>query len=157
MKYSPRWSNCKKCKHITIDNYELLKIISPLKNGSVKGRKSGGMHIYCKSHTTPYLKVIKTSTFYLWLEIDNNLFYHVNKNLLACAIYAQPITSTYYSNEIDNNLFYHVNKNLLACAIYAQPITSTYYSNEIWNELEIDLLNPTANEPPFLYTKGLEL
>ena len=82
---SEKWSNCKMCKNITTDNYELLKIAGPLKNGSVKGRKSGGTHIYCNSHVKPYLKVIKTSNSYLWVEID-----------------ARPITSTYYSDEIWN-------------------------------------------------------
>ena len=37
-------------------------------------------------------------------EIDKSLFYYVNKNLLTCAIYAQPITSIYYSDEIWNKL-----------------------------------------------------
>ena len=39
------WSECKKCKDITIENYNLLKIIETLKNGSKKGRKSGDIHI----------------------------------------------------------------------------------------------------------------
>ena len=70
---SETWSNCKNCKNITIEDYELLKIIDPLKKGSNKGRKSGGMHIYCKSHIKPYLKIIKTSNSYIWLEIDKKL------------------------------------------------------------------------------------
>ena len=50
------WSECKKCKNITIENYNLLKVIDPLKIGSKKGRKSGGIHIYCKSHLKSHLK-----------------------------------------------------------------------------------------------------
>ena len=71
--HSETWSNCKNCKNIIIEDYELLKIIDPLKKGSNKGRKSGGMHIYCKSHIKPYLKIIKTSNSYRWLEIDKKL------------------------------------------------------------------------------------
>ena len=68
---SETWSNCKKCKYITIENYELSKIIDPLKKA--KGRKSGSLHIYCKLHIKPYLKVTETSNSYVWLyQIDKS-------------------------------------------------------------------------------------
>ena len=43
------WSKCEECKSITIDNYDLLKSIDPLKNKNKKGRRSGGIQIFCKS------------------------------------------------------------------------------------------------------------
>ena len=62
------------------------------------------MHIYCKSHIKPYLNIIKTSNSYIWIEISKSLFYNINENILACTIYAQPKTSTYYTDEIWNEL-----------------------------------------------------
>ena len=94
------WSVCNKCKNITIENYHLLKVIDPLKYGRIKGRKSGGIHIYCKSHLKPHLKITKTSTHYIWFEVSKNFFEKINSNLLICAIYSQPRSSAYYSEEI---------------------------------------------------------
>ena len=55
-------SECDDCKNTTVEDYELIKVIDPIKKGVTnKGRKSGGIHVYCKSHIKPHLKVIKTS------------------------------------------------------------------------------------------------
>ena len=100
------WSECKKCKNITIENYELLKVIEPLKKGSKKGRKSGGIHIYCKSHLKPHLKIVKTSNHYIWFEVNKNIFDNINRNPLICGIYSQPRGSAYYSEEVWEEIEY---------------------------------------------------
>ena len=113
------WSECKICKNINIENYKLLKVIEPVKKECRKGRKSGGIHIYCKTYLKPFP--------------ENN----------------QNIYLLYIWFEINKNLFYNINKNLRACAFYSPPSNSTYFSEEIWDALEIDLLSLTTNETPF--------
>ena len=118
--FSEMWSDCIKCKKISIENYTLLEVIEPMKKrGCGKGRKSGGIHIFCKSHLKPHIKIKKSSKYYSWLEIDKNLFHNLSKNILACAI-------------------------------YSQPSNSVYYSEDMWDELEHDILNLTTNDTPFL-------
>ena len=97
---SETWSECDKCKHTKIDNYELLKVIDPIKNKKLRGRKSGGMLIFCKTEFKKYLKVIKFTNHYVWFDIDKNLFVNMGKNPLVCAIYSQPKSSQYYSDEV---------------------------------------------------------
>ena len=97
------WSECSNCRLTTIQNYELVKTIAPLKQNK-KGRKSGGIHIFSKSVLKPCIKIIKTSDHYIWLEIDKNIFENLNKNLVICAIYSQPSTSKYYKDEIWDDL-----------------------------------------------------
>ena len=116
---SETWSECNKCKNVTVENYEILKTIDPIKKGNIKkGRKSGGIQVYCKSAIKPHLKVIKTCNSYIWFEINKSIFHDINKNVLICAI-------------------------------YSQPVSSTYYSEEIWENLEYDIINLTTNETPF--------
>ena len=108
-----------KIKNVSVENYEILKSIDPIKKGNIKkGRKSGGIQVYCKSVIKPHLKVIKTCNSYIWFEIDKSIFHYINKNVLICAI-------------------------------YSQPVSSTYYSEEIWENLEYDIINLTTNETPF--------
>ena len=45
------WFSCDKCKNNDVENYQLLKMIDPQKSiGCKKGRKSGGILLYCKSY-----------------------------------------------------------------------------------------------------------
>ena len=116
---SETWSECKKCKDVTVENYDLIKTVEPIKKVKTKkGRKSGGIQVYCKSLLKPHLKIIKTCDAYIWFEIDKNIFYDIKRNLLVCAI-------------------------------YSQPSSSAYYSEEIWDNLEHDIINLTTNETPF--------
>ena len=101
---SETWSNCKKCKDLKIEGYNLLDLIEPIKTGTKKGRKSGGIHIYCKSFLKPFLNVVKRTKLYIWLEIDKNLFQGLSKNLKLCAFYSPPNTSQYFSDQIWDEL-----------------------------------------------------
>ena len=91
------WSECKNCKNIKVPNYALIKVIAPQKKGGKKGRKSGGIHIYCKAHLKTHLKVIRTSNTCVWFQIDKKLFHNINVNPVVCAIYSPPINSAYYT------------------------------------------------------------
>ena len=75
-----------------------------MKKESRKGRMCGCIHIYCKTYLKPFLKTIKTSSSYIWFEIDKNLFYNINKTLRACAFYSPPSNSKYFSEKIWDEL-----------------------------------------------------
>ena len=65
-----------------------------------KGRKSGGILIYCKNSLKPFVKTLKSCPYYSWLEINKTLFNNHVENIKVCAIYSPPETSNYYLNEI---------------------------------------------------------
>ena len=65
-----------------------------------KGRKSGGILIYCKNYLNPFIKILKSCPYYSWLEINKNTFNNHSEHIKVCAIYSPPETSNYYSNEI---------------------------------------------------------
>ena len=94
------WSECENCKKIAIENYDLVKSIDPLKIQGRKGRKSGGIHIYCKSFLKPHLKIIKAAKHYIWFGVDKNIFEELSISPIFCAIYSQPKTSEYYSEDL---------------------------------------------------------
>ena len=93
------WSECETCrKTLSVGEYKIITNIEPVKKG-VRGRKSGGIRILCKSYFEKHLKVIKTTEKYAWLEIDKNIFHGMSDNVMLCAIYSQPYKSTYYSDD----------------------------------------------------------
>ena len=101
---SETWTECTNCKNIeTIENYELIKTIEPLKIDN-KGRKSGGIKNFSKSNLKPHIKVKKSTDHYAWIEIQKNIFHGITKNPLICAIYTQPKASKYYTDEIWDNI-----------------------------------------------------
>ena len=53
------WSECENCKKITIENYNLVKSIDPLKIQGRKGRKSGGSKFIVNRSSNPILKFLK--------------------------------------------------------------------------------------------------
>ena len=67
-----------------------------------KGRKSGGILIYCKTYLKPFIKTLKSCA--CWLEINKTLFNDHAENIKVCAIYSPPETSNYYLNEIWDEL-----------------------------------------------------
>ena len=61
---SETWTECANCKSIdTIENYELIKTIEPLKTGN-KGRKSGGIKFFCKSNLKTHIKKNSQTTMH---------------------------------------------------------------------------------------------
>ena len=84
-----------------MDSYNLVKQIDPQKTtGCKKGRKSGGLLLYCKSQLKPFIKIVIVCNTHIWFEIDKTLFYNLLANLKVCAIYSPPESSNYYSDEI---------------------------------------------------------
>ena len=76
------WAECDNCKNNIVINYSLLKAIEPQKTkGCKKGRKSGGILLYCKSYLKPFIKILKSCPTHIWFEIDKNLFYNIPKNV----------------------------------------------------------------------------
>ena len=72
----------------------LLNSIEPQKAcGQKKGRKSGGILIYCKNYLNPFIKTFKSCPYYSWLEINKTLFNDDAENIKVCAIYSPPETS----------------------------------------------------------------
>ena len=69
-----------------------------------KGRKSGGLRIFCKSYFKPHIEVIKFSDKYVWFKISKDIFHGQTENIMICAIYSQPLKSKYYSAEIWDEL-----------------------------------------------------
>ena len=54
--------------------------------GVKQGRDSGGMLIWNRTDLTHSTKLIKTGTFYIWLEIQKEMI-STEKNVLLCATY----------------------------------------------------------------------
>ena len=97
-------SKCKKCKN-TISKYEVLNCIEASKRAECKkGRASGGMLLYCKSNLKPSNKILKSSNFCIWYEIDKSIFYNLPDNIKVCSIYSPPENSNYYTNNIWDEL-----------------------------------------------------
>ena len=97
---SETWSNCKSCRETEVDGYTRLVNIEPRKIGTRKGRNSGGIQIFCKSYVKPFLHIVKKNDFYVWLEIDKNLFRNCLKNIVLCVFYSPPRASQYFCDQI---------------------------------------------------------
>ena len=103
---SETWSNCENCSKANIPGYVLVnKPIEPEKKGK-KGRKSGGIKIYCKTFLKDknLIKVFKSTDKYVWFNVDKSLFHEWNENLKVCAIYSQPSLSAYYRESVWDDL-----------------------------------------------------
>ena len=80
-------------------------MIDPRKSiGCKKGRKSGGILLYCKSYLKPSIKVIKYYNTYIWFEIHKSLFFNIHKNIRICAVYFPPESSNYYTEDLWEDL-----------------------------------------------------
>ena len=66
--------------------------------GVKQGRASGGMQIYYGADLTHYIKLVKTGTFYIWLEINKEII-STEKNVLMCAPYISPVESPYFNDD----------------------------------------------------------
>ena len=66
------------CDHsLDVEDYHSIKIDSNKNKQTKKGRSSGGMLIYFKHYLSNFLRVIKCSGNYVWIEIDKNFFYKI--------------------------------------------------------------------------------
>ena len=63
------WSKCKNCTN-TVEGYDLIEKIDPSKKRNCKkGRDSGGILIFARSHIKPCISVIKKGDNRIWIEI----------------------------------------------------------------------------------------
>ena len=93
------------CKSNTVKNYQLLKHIEPQKTkGCKKGRKSGGILLYCKSYLKPFIKILKSCPTHVWFEIGKDLFSNIPKRVRVCTLYCPPGTSKYYPEDLWDDL-----------------------------------------------------
>ncbi len=98
------WSKCKNCTN-TVEGYDLIEKIDPSKKRNCKkGRDSGGILIFARSHIKPCISVIKKGDNRIWIEIKESLFHDIPNNLKVCAIYAPPEKSHYLSNSFWDDL-----------------------------------------------------
>ena len=88
------WGSCEHDKEI--EGYRLIDEIEPQKEKGVsKGRASGGLLIYCKSHLFKYIKRGNKTPYYIWLEINKTIFHSLHETIKVCIAYNPPINSNY--------------------------------------------------------------
>ena len=72
--------------------------------GVINGRSSGGLLLYIKENLQKYVKVLKSSAYACWLEVDKNIFLNLDQNLIISAQYSPPSNSKYNSPNSGENL-----------------------------------------------------
>lgn len=89
------------CNHDkNVPDFEHIAIEPNKLNKNKKGRSSGGLLIYYKSHLKNHLSVIKKCKNHIWIDIDKNIFHDTNSNAKVCFTYIPPQDSPYYSDNI---------------------------------------------------------
>ena len=93
------------CEH----EKEILGYKSVFKNGYKTpgvntGRSSGGLLLYIKDNLQKHVKVLQSSAYTCWLEVDKNIFFNLDQNLIISAQYSPPINSKYNSQNSSDNL-----------------------------------------------------
>ena len=84
--FSEVWGGCDHDKQV--NGYNLIEINAQKHAGIKKGRKSGGFLTYIKKQFFTNMKVLKSTPYYVWLDIDKNLFYNMNdKCKIVCIIH----------------------------------------------------------------------
>ena len=91
------------CKHELNVDYKCFDLKSQKRN-TKKGRASGGLKLYYKSHLHKYIKEIKQTNNYIWVEICKSLFLDLKENLRICALYIPPENSEYNRKDIFDEL-----------------------------------------------------
>jgi hypothetical protein len=56
------------------------------------------MLIWSRADLTYSIKLVKTGTFYIWLEINKEMI-STKKNILMCSTYIHPIESPYFNDD----------------------------------------------------------
>ena len=63
-----------------------------------QGRDSWGMLIWYRADLNHSIKLVKTGTFYIWLEMNKEMI-STEKNVLMCATFIPPIESPYFNDD----------------------------------------------------------
>ena len=97
------------CDHLNIDGYYLLDKNESKKNiDNSKGRKSGGIIIYCKTYLKDYIHVYKKTDQFIWIEIKKEVFHNIEQNIRICAAYNPPSSSKYFNKDVIEIIGEHV-------------------------------------------------
>ena len=100
---SETWGSCAHEKNVT--GYKILEIVPPHKKSNVKkGRASGGIIVYCKEHLEKFVRKVKITPFYVWILIDKNVFYKLDKSIKICVVYNPPENSKYCNKDIYDDI-----------------------------------------------------
>ena len=100
--FSEVWGACPHNKEV--EGYTLIEVKAQKHLGIKKGRMSGGFLIYIKKQFFSNVKAIKVTPYYVWLDIDKNLFHNANENLKLCTLYIPPDSSTYNNKDVFDEL-----------------------------------------------------
>ena len=96
---SETWGECSHDKNIP--GYKKLKEVKPTKiTHTKKGRASGGILTYVKTHLFDLVTECGQSDQYMWLEIEKSIFYDLKKPLLLCICYNPPSNSKYCNKDL---------------------------------------------------------
>ena len=88
--------------------YRELIVPSPKLPGVKPGRASGGMLIWYRADLAHSIILIKTGTFYIWLEIQKE-FLLTEKHVLLCATYISHPESPYFNEDSFSTLEGEIN------------------------------------------------
>ena len=70
--------------------------------GIINGRSSGGLLLYIKENLFNHVKILKSSAYSIWLEVNKNFFTNLDQNLIISAQYIPPVNTKYYDqNSLD--------------------------------------------------------
>ena len=82
----------------------LLHSVNHRKTAGVrKGRKLGGMIVLCKRVFINYIKCLKITTFFIWIDICKNVIKNLENNLIMIFTYIHDITSTYHDPSVSRH------------------------------------------------------
>ena len=95
---SESWGNCKHEKDI--NDYHLIQVESNKNKNIKKGRNSGGLLIYFKNHLLKYIKLLKKTENYVWLEINKTFLKSLDRDLYVCIAYNPPEVSQYHKCDL---------------------------------------------------------
>ena len=95
---SETWDTCKHGKDIP--GYKFIEIKSQKKKKIAKGRSSGGLLIYIKTHLYEYVTKCTATPYYIWLEIDKSIFLSMKNSVHLCIAYNPPENSVYCNKDI---------------------------------------------------------
>ena len=58
------------------------------------------MLIYCKDHLFDFVKQLKITPHYVWLEVNKSIFFNMDDNIRICVVYNPPDNSPYCNKDI---------------------------------------------------------
>ena len=99
---SETWDTCKHGKDI--HGYKFIEVKAQKKSKVVKGRSSGGIIIYIKTHIFQHVKKHTVTPHFIWLEIDKSIFLSLEESIQVCIAYNPPENSEYCNKEFYDEL-----------------------------------------------------